>query len=706
MSARNISAARSASGYLFSICTIALIVSCSWIVGQPTKFWGTASLNYDDSEYVYQAIDTTDRLNQAGLLSWPEIVYSHQHYGKPPLFVNTLAGAIELTGRERVMGGVRLTLILSTLSLLAAVALVFTRIYGPAGGLLAVLSTMALPAFISWAPRVVPDIQVAFLAFAAIAVLISTHRGPLTPVSSVLLGMLWGLGMHSKATYPLYALGPLLAWVLYDRSLSRMLSLVPAIAVGLLITAIWYLPNFEEAIQYVRGAADFIDDPGMSRRSRLGQWLTTLTIDGFGWIPGCLVLLAAAIHIFPGWRRTGSQSDAHVLLSLSLAAAALPMLLVALSSSAPPNTRHPLPSLILVALLAAAILSNHFHQAKRGLLYRNACISLLLLQAIIFLGAIQKSDQPLGAGEPLRYASKLLAPGFIAQQAIDDTLPLLAFSAATTTLGDEPAIVYLAGHDGSLHVPKLNLLAILNNSALRFDYATYFSWTAAECETRTKKLIADGETFLFLENKQADATGASRYFNRHMPLAKALMEKQAADDYSASTLADNPNRKLQILLPNRRLNLPELPSRQLGVSFADRITVASVARTEGYIVVRLKTTGKIDKNYKLMLHVSQAQDPQHIAVLDQYIMPPLSIWKPGSTRNIFIKLPVALSQPDLQVRIGFFDEGDAAHDWPRLQTSDGQDSLIISLPVSLGDMVSPATVIDGARQPHSLSSRP
>jgi 4-amino-4-deoxy-L-arabinose transferase-like glycosyltransferase len=670
-----------APGRLAIAALVLFALSCGWIMGLPTAFWKTASLNYDDAEYAYQAIDTVERLHRGGLLSWPRIVYVDQHYGKPPLFVNSIAASIELTGRDRSIEGIQLAVATSNFALLAAAGIFFARRYGTAGGLLAALMVAALPAFVSWAPRVVPDIQVSFLAFAAAAILVANPRNALPTGACIALGVIWGLGMHSKATYPLYAAGPVLLWLVHATSARRIFSLLVAALIALALTAVWYLSNFEEAIKYVRGAVDFVDDPDTSRVARFGHWLHTLTLGGFGWLPGVLVLLACVIHV-RGRARAVASPD-HDLLVRSLFFAALPMLLLSLTSTAPPNTRHPLPSLILVSLAATAILMNHWRNVQPAQRLRPwFAIALLAAQAGVFMTDITRAERPAAEREELQRIGRLLAPGLSIQRAIDDTVPLHAFKTIESKLGSTPATVYLAGHDGSLHVPKLNLLAIMDNRALRFDYATYFSWSHEQGRARLQQIVDNGEPILLLENKLADATSASRYFNRHQSLAVGTLSPLIGSRYSSLMLVDNAERRLQLLIPHHLTGAEGRPLRSIDASFANALTVVGIALEDDQLVIRLRATARIDKNYKLMIHAAQTDNPLATTALDQYVAPPLTTWLPGSQRDIRVRLPAGLEKRPLRIKIGFFDEADAANNWPRLRTQDGQDAIEVELDAS------------------------
>ena len=55
---------------------------------------------WDDTEYVTQALDTFEHVNDHGLISWPGYIARRQIV-KPPLYVNTLTASLFVFGRER-----------------------------------------------------------------------------------------------------------------------------------------------------------------------------------------------------------------------------------------------------------------------------------------------------------------------------------------------------------------------------------------------------------------------------------------------------------------------------------------------------------------------------------------------------------------------------------------------------------------------------
>lgn len=664
-----------AGHYLRLALTVVAIALGAWTMGEPTRYWNTSSLNYDDSEYVYQALDTAAKIDEQGLAVWPHLVYWEQHYGKPPLLVNSLTASIQVTGIDHAFDGVQLTMVASTALLLGAIAWTFYAAYGAAGALIAVLAVLAMPAFVSWAPRVIPEIQLAFLAFAGIALLTTAVRGPLSLAASIVLGAAWGLGMHAKATFPLYVAGPVLFWLLYDRSLRRTLSLLPALFVAAPITALWYTKNFDEAVQYVRGAAGFVDDPTISRGTRLGQWVDTLTLESLGWM--LLVLVVVAIGAWLRRDRTATRGpSSHTLLTGALLSSALPMLLISLASAAPPNTRHPLPSTIMLVLITVALLVRY--QRKTFVAIGTA---VLVAQAALMLLEVQRAPLPLQQREgPLTATLEVLAPGLLKLQAIDDTLPEGAYASVAAKLGDTPAVVYLAGHDGALHVPKLNLLAMLDRNSVRFDYATYFSWTPEFCRDRIANLLANSAPILLLQNREADRDGASRYFYRHQALGQSLLNDGHPQGYATQTLADTATRKLELLMSNDDLAVADVPRQAVGVRFGNSLTIEAAGRGDGFIVVAIRAEARVDRNYKLMVHASIAGEPDRAFNLDQNINPPLRMWRAGNRRDIVVTLPPDLARRDAKVDLGFFDESDAEHGWPRLRAADATDLVSVELP--------------------------
>jgi hypothetical protein len=58
---------------------------------------GFQAFMWDDSEYVLQGMQTADTIYAKSLFAWPMLVWRGQHYGKLPLYVNTLAMSLAMS---------------------------------------------------------------------------------------------------------------------------------------------------------------------------------------------------------------------------------------------------------------------------------------------------------------------------------------------------------------------------------------------------------------------------------------------------------------------------------------------------------------------------------------------------------------------------------------------------------------------------------
>jgi hypothetical protein len=665
--------------YILLTFGLFVCLTIGWVVGQPLKLWGAGYVNYDDSEYIINAIDTQERLDSYGLIKWPKVVFQNQHYGKPPLLVNSIAGAIEVTGSSNPLAGARWALMINTFILMLAVFAMMWIAIGPAIAAFSCFVVFSVPSVATWSTKTYPEIQMVAIIVCFLSTLMVIDQKGISKFRKILLGIFFGLGMLSKSTFPLFLICPVIFWMLRGGPIwVRLRQIFPSFLIGGVLASVWYVPNFHEAIIYVMNAASFVDDPDILRSERFFSWLKVLFVNSIGyiWLIAFLFLIVSSFmgHVF---KRT-KKSEVITLVTI-LISAALPMLFLALISNAPANTRHPLPAILLLVLAIGIILFEMRQVSGYFGLFSKLLIVAVVFQALGF-GYLINGATSFQQTSSILKCFNFFNPGFEIPQRIDDHLAKKALAAV---IEDNKTVkaVYLAGHNGSFHVPKLNLLAKLEKSPVRFDYGTYFSWDDDRVKKTLNDLLKNRSIILFYRDKNFSKNGVSRYFYRHQLNSSGLLEDAKKKNYSLELVEDTDDYQLLLYKPSSYvLQDMNFSQKYIGVDFVGGLRLVSVARSKAEIIIRILNKHKILVNYKLMIHAMGNVDSHLNLTLDKYIEPPFSDWAPGSVSDVILSLPSNLSGKGITLELGFFDEADKKNNWPRLSTLGGQDHVLIHLP--------------------------
>jgi MFS family permease len=648
------------SGLRIRIAGWALIGLSSLLSGVYLTTHGAAALSWDDSEYISQALLTHDRVKDAGIWTWPLVIAREQHYAKPPLLVNTLALAALVLGRTHVWGAVGVVLALSNLALLWGVARLFRSTMDERAALLAVLTTAGLPVMVAFAPMVLVEVQLAALVVWMMALLVSSREGP--PPGwrwTIALGVVLGLGMLSKATFPFYAILPLGLWLWEGRrqAAARFDALGRAVVIGALIALVWYWGNWAEALFYARLAAVVVMDPSVTAADRLAQWLKFVARDGVGW--------TVALAMVLGWVR---WSRADWRLPAWLTASAVPLILTAVLSPAPVTTRHLLVSELELGLAGCALVAAALASGRIALWRRAAIFAVLGLGAALGMGAhaLMASDacwnQPRVQAARERWLPALVNTDSNSELAVEAAFQLLAAA-------NEQESALLVGEDLYMNVPRLALHSVTQANFIRFDYATYFNWTEARCVARLAAAREARQPILVY--RRPWSAGEPAYLNRYEGMSLAYLA-DPANGYREVGRRAVLGAELALYTRRPSEARPEIALREARAMFGGQIELLGVGFTEREFAVRLRVARHCAVNYKLMAHIhrdGEAGAPRRI--WDQTVRPPLSNWVTGQTRVLRFGLPEGFDPARDAIRIGFFDEADSAHGWPPLKRENG-----------------------------------
>jgi 4-amino-4-deoxy-L-arabinose transferase-like glycosyltransferase len=218
-----------------------------------------------------------------------------------------MAGALFRSGTHQWLA--RVPFILFGALLGASLWYVARRLYGNAGGYVALLLYVFSPSMISYAARIQPEIAAAWGTFGCIFTGIAVAHTLYAPREVVLwnwrrillLGVAIGLGMSAQPAVVL-ALPIALAFMLYlvpERRAAALAIIGSTTAVGLLVMTAMY--GFR--LSPLANAATMLLDPTLRvLDSRIGWYL----VARFFWQngPGLVLLLAVGLLTYAAWRRT------------------------------------------------------------------------------------------------------------------------------------------------------------------------------------------------------------------------------------------------------------------------------------------------------------------------------------------------------------------------------------------------------------------
>jgi len=641
----------------------ALILLSSLLAGLYLPICGAAALGWDDSEYISQALATHDQVKDAGVWTWPQYVARHQQYLKPPLLVNLLAGATLILGRSHIWGAAGVVLALSSLALLAAVWHMVSRSFGGAGALAALLAVSGLPVVVAYSPQVVVEVQLAAIVLWMLALLVDSPQGWPGARWALMLGLLLGLGMLAKVTFPFYAAAPLALWLWEGRTagFGRWRALALAGLVAAVVAGVWYITNWRDALSYARSAAVFVLDPGSTATGRIVEWLTILFRDGVGW-----ALAAAALVALGAWDRSALR------LSGWLVASALPLAVTAILSPAPPTMRHLLVSEVELGLVASVMIAAALHSGALPAWRRLAVF--VLLGVGCGAGMIVHSLLPftqLWEGTRVQHvALSLMRPvetmNTCSEAAVEDAFHMLEAAG-------EPEAALLVGNDRYMNVPRLALKSVTSGRFTRFDYATYFSWSESRSRDSLAAAREAGRAILYYSRPWS---GESAYLNRYEDLSWRFLTDPANGYHEvARRPVLGATLSLYTHQPAAARAVPRLT--EMRESFGGRIELLAGDVADGELAVRVRVVQRCPVSYKLMAHIHRDGEPAAHWIWDRDIVPPLTMWAVGQTRMLRYKLPDGFDAARDTIRIGFFDESDSAHGWPPLARESGPPYVVL-----------------------------
>jgi hypothetical protein len=624
------------------------VLLSNFTVGLYAWHFGYSILAWDDSEFVEQALETSDHLMAQGLLSWPAYIASGQHYSKPTLYINTLAGMIQLVGRDRVPLAIGLLAALTSAALGLVVFLLMRQIASPRYAILSMIAVAGLPGWSRWASSAYADLELVVCALWTILLLQRTPRARW-------LGLALGLGMLAKITFPALIAVPLFYWL----SRPRTLVLLRALLIAALIAGLWYGPNLQLATGYAGSSYVNQDRPGVNFLETTLLWLRVIAREGLSWallLAGAAALLLYLIH------RRREQWPAFPRYPVALLLwGALPVMLI--SVGAPSATsRYWLASFVMLAL---ALLISIYWIARADRL-RDPIFGVLViavgLQWILTLSMQIPWTFDILRASRAATALAWIVPGFHELEPMSFDAVNLVMDRAEKFGRDAPRHWYLSGNNTYLNVPRLQLAAKIRNLPVQFDWADYFSWPESKTVEQIRTIAREPAILLIAEPLYRDE--GSAFLVRRAALVKSklgdfrLLEANAEMAIYATPQAFQP---LQSKVPPPEMN------------FAGILEILDGAISGRTLTLRAKLDQPMACSYMMFIHA--ALDAQPIRVWDQKPDPLFCHWSSGEERTLKFTLPDQYSRENDRIEIGFFDEADAAHNWPPLKLNSGGNSI-------------------------------
>ncbi len=465
------------------------LVACLIAIPTATVTWrvmdgGLGALVYDECEYVQFAIETYDRLIDRGLLRWPLTIANDQHYAKPPLYVNALSLGLLLVGRPAVATALGLVSGLAVASLLTITWALLRRIAGPRAAVFALLAIGAVPSFQHYSGAVYPEAIITLLVVGAFAVMfwpseIFSYR------RAALLGLLGGLGILSKATFPVLLAGPVFVWLVAGRAggaatWQRRLALTGiALAVAAAVSSVWYVTNWREALTYIQSAYQFNTWEPQSRGEIMSAWANAILWEGLGLSLCILILTTLALLPFRAMTTDSKRRLGLIPLLLSLFLSGLPLVAGAVSS---PNVSRRLliPALVPLAICVVVLLGAVELRPFAARL-RLALVGLVAIQWVALRGAAFSDTGLWDMSAFNRRIASSLCPEWGRRTKLDSR-PAQWVLDEIEALRRDSALpnCYVMNNYAEISVPWLNLMRTVRGLKASIDWGTYFSWPQAQ----------------------------------------------------------------------------------------------------------------------------------------------------------------------------------------------------------------------------------
>jgi 4-amino-4-deoxy-L-arabinose transferase-like glycosyltransferase len=469
------------------ILLLALVMLACAAYGLPAMSYGADMFVWDDSEYLLQVLQAQNYIHHHGVLSWPYYIARFQHT-KPPLYIDSVVPWVVLLGRDRLMLAMAIVSAASAALWAVMVFVLVGRLADYWRGLLAAMAMACLPGMARWLTTAEPDAQLATLVVGTVVMLAATRK-PWGMPKAVLLGVFMGLGVLAKTTYPLFVGLPMAYWLVMGggrevRLSQRVKTLVVAAVVATLVASLWYAFNLKGAFYYAQFSTSYQERVGMNRSlaTRVHDWAWVMAASGIGWVLlaiGAYGVILAIIGCFAkGKQSFALRPDFYLYFLLG----AIPFIVMSVRTQVSSNTRHPLSSLVLIAL---AILIFVFQSVERSGFPRRLALTPIALIVTVQFVATMLTLHPAVAARLNKsgfavWAARLIPSSRDVRPTVssikDHVLTVMKSSGRSL-----PDHWFLSGNTGKLNVSRMRLPMTMDDLPVQLDWCSYFTWEDEKC---------------------------------------------------------------------------------------------------------------------------------------------------------------------------------------------------------------------------------
>ena len=231
-------------------------LTCWWLSRDHAMPYGDASV------HILTALEFHDAL-RAGHWTEPFTASTDIADVYPPL--TQLVGALSMFVGGRTVAAPILTQNLLYVPLLAlACYRIAQRAYGPLAGCLAVVYALGAPLVAEQFHVFMLDAPLTALVAGTVWLVLESERFERLPIAAA-AGVLAGLGLMTKQTFPVYVMGFILMVLIHDGAWRNVRGVGVFLLAGLLVAAPWYLGHATDLQQALRDAGNESNIPPLAR---------------------------------------------------------------------------------------------------------------------------------------------------------------------------------------------------------------------------------------------------------------------------------------------------------------------------------------------------------------------------------------------------------------------------------------------------------
>jgi len=618
------------------IVALSLSTTAAWFVLDRTP------PSWDDGYYLTKSLELYDTLTDKGVPVYA-VRFLKIMSTKPPL-IAALPTPVYLAAGRRYRAAFVVNL--------AALALMFAAVYGigkiyggPRAGLIAVAAVGSMPVIYGLSHWYLVECGLVALVCAAVWVMAGWNESP----RPVVLGVVCGLGLLMKASFPIYVVIPAL-YLLLREPRNR---LSPAAAVVAVLAAPWYLANLHGMWRTVLNAgsaqtAKIYDTGEALSLNAIGRYLFDV-----GNAAPFLYLAALAGLALIGASRLEKQTRRGVVLALLWLS---PVVFLALGHYR--DIRYAAPLYPAAALVFAWMADAAIRRRGRAM--------SVAVGAVLCLGWLNMVQNSFGGpGRQLRLGGLLLnEPRFSYARVFDHTAwpqqQILADIYRASSGGEKRAVL-LGTNALRFNADNFSLAAVGARFPFEIGTTAYFTDPAAAVEAVNRAAY-----FVYKEGGEPDeqnfnvvGRAAVRQAREGGRFVELPVSRVLPDGGTVHVLTAVREKQTGAFLSAGLDDVPDCL-----VKFADQLELAGigVSQTNAGIEVkyRWRCLKPMDRDYWCFTHVVN-REGRVVGYLDHALLdsdPPTHVWKPGDSGVERRVLAIPEGSYELQVGVFQRESGD------------------------------------------------